>query len=187
MISTALTQRHVFRFNALGSMSSGVPVTIDGIIGAAGCTGIGTNQVTCWWSQFKINKISMWGAPSVSSGVANAATVTVEYRGNTVFPSGKEISDTSYSTDKGPHVVAIPPKLSSAGMWQDVLNTTTGTLAVLTATNLAIVDLDVTLRNPGANSLTINCSAATLAVNYWLYLDGPVTAVLKPVALTTTL
>ncbi len=154
---------HTFRFEASAASSTDTFSTTS--LGNMLVMAATTTNAYQLCDAIRIRKIEIWG-PMASDLVP--VTVSVDFTGTSaqaVGPSCK-VTDTSMGANRPAHVVAIPPRTSTASMWQQTLSGLT--LCTLEFPVNAVVDLTVefVIRDNGSPSTSIVVSGATVGVVY---------------------
>jgi len=129
---------------------------------------------------FKCHSIEIWTPPG-AQGVF--ASCSVQWA-TVALGSQQEVSDSTVSVAEPAHVKAVPPRDSSAGMWNTI---STALYATLIAPTGSVIDVDVTHTQQDNNAVgdTIAAASCSLGVMYYACLDG-VAEQYTPVSLNNT-
>jgi len=191
-VSSNVQVRHKFRFNCIAGAQP--LITVNGILGACGTICTTTNSVcTPIFASFKIHSIEMWGGAATSTVPSQ---VSVDWAPNSssvgqFYSTNIQQTDMSSTPAYPAHVKAYPPRGSAASFWCSNRNGSTDGATGVVQLNFnaaTIVDLDISLvisDNDFANN-PITVGTATLANEYFLYLDWPTSHNMTPFYVVST-
>ncbi len=171
---------HTFRFEASSASTTDTLSTTslgNMLIMAASAT---NGYQLC--NAIRLRKIEIWG-PMASDLIP--VTVSVDYTGQSaqaVGPSCK-VTDTSMGANRPAHIVAIPPRTSTASTWQYTISGLTLCTLEFPANAVVDITLEFVLQDNGSPSTVVAISGATTGV---VYLRRPdVAQLLVPVSWPT--
>ncbi len=173
------------RYTVAAALTNGiVALTPKSILASFGtiCT-VANSSTVALFNSFKIREIEIWapGLPNYGTSVIQPSTVTVEWESavNSIS-STLTFSDTSNNVSAPAHVRCSPPRGSTASFWSA---TTSSTLVTIGAPVGAVVDVECDLVMDADNTDidTTSIASGTLGNVYYLALDGPTSALVRPI------